>query len=99
MDKILFKFISINISNLLTNTQHGLIKHTRKSTTTNSINFTTSVLIPLTSIHQVYIIHTDFSKAFDYVHHYLLLKKLSSLYIMFIYLSQKLISSYLTDRS
>lgn len=59
----------------LSNFQHGFVQH--RSTATNLVDFSESLLESLDSNKQVDVIYTDFSKAFDRVPHHILLHKLS----------------------
>jgi len=54
--------------------QHGFMK--RRSTSTNLFELTSFVIPGFKNNLQTDIIYTDFSKAFDSVNHYLLIRKL-----------------------
>jgi len=57
--------------------QHGFMK--RRSTTTNLLELTVFVIQGFKNNLQTDVIYTDFSKAFDSVNHYLLIRKLDLL--------------------
>lgn len=93
-EKCITDNFSHSISSLISPYQHGFRK--RYSTSTNLLEFTSS-------IHRGFVlgkftdtIYTDFSKAFDRVNHDLLLKKLDLMGLSYICL--KWIKSYLIDR-
>jgi len=57
--------------------QHGFMK--RRSTTTNLLELTSFVIQGFKNNLQTDVIYTDFSKAFDSVNHYLLVRQLDLL--------------------
>ena len=73
-ESILSNVIYAHVVNLISNDQHGFIKG--KSTSTNLFEFTQLVSQALDNRLQVDVIYTDLTKAFDKVHHCILLKKL-----------------------
>ena len=79
----------------LSEEQHGFVES--RSTSINLILFTELLTQTIDSGHQVDVIYTDFSKAFDKVSHGILIGKLRAYGITGSLLSW--LSSYLTDRS
>lgn len=75
--------------------QHGFMK--RRSTTTNLLELTSFVIQGFKNNLQTDVIYTDFSKAFDSVNHYLLIKKLDLIGFPVDLLNW--ISSYLNGRT
>ncbi|XP_063930365.1 uncharacterized protein LOC135142575 [Zophobas morio] len=73
-ESILSNVIYAHVVNFISNDQHGFIKG--KSTSTNLFEFTQLVSQALDNRLQVDVIYTDLTKAFDKVHHCILLKKL-----------------------
>jgi len=96
--KLFEHIITDQISNILrsylSNAQHGFIKG--RSTMTNLLHFSNFVISGYTKGHQTDVIFMDFTKAFDSVHHQLLLTKLKQMGIDSFFL--KWLASYLTER-
>lgn len=73
---VLHDSISSFASRLLTTSQHGFVPG--RSTTTNLACITQTIAEGLDRRHQVDVVYTDFSKAFDRLNHSLLVDKLAS---------------------
>src|SRR5699024_9629016 len=63
-----------HVKNYITPEQHGFMKG--RSTMTNLCEFTNFVSEALDKRRQIDVVHTDLTKAFDRVHHCILLRKL-----------------------
>lgn len=94
-EKIICDKISPLINPLLNEEQHGFRKG--RSTTTNLMVFTSSLLCNMDKGHQIDVVYTDFSKAFDRVNHDILISKLKMIGIENWLLNW--LSSYLTQRT
>lgn len=97
--KILEKFVTLNLSSLLSNQisnyQHGFLK--ARSVETNMACFTDFLLGAMDNNKQVDVVYTDFSKAFDKINHDILIKKLMEIGVHGSLL--RWIDSYLRNRS
>ena len=93
-EKLVTEILSHQVVCYISPFQHGFKKGC--STTTNLLEFTTSVITAFDSGLQTDTIYTDFSKAFDKVNHDLLLFKLNKLGFSPVFL--KWISTYLKNR-
>ena len=93
-EMVLYSMIYPHVKNYIYSLQHGYLKN--KSTLTNLVCFTQYVSDILDSHGQVDVIYTDMSKAFDRIHHNLLLSKLQGFGFSDSLLA--LISSYITNR-
>jgi hypothetical protein len=91
---ILHKFMYSHVAGSISISQHGFVRG--RSTATNLCIFTDYVSKALDNRFQVDAIYCDFSKAFDMVHHSIILRKLQNFGIS--YDLVLLIKSYLTDR-
>ena len=94
-EKLITAVISQKIQSILSPYQHGF--RSGLSTTTNLIQFTSTVIKGFVQRKQTDTIYINFSKAFDRVNHELLIYKLN--YMGFNTNLVKWISSYLKDRS
>lgn len=72
----LYNRIYFSVKNLVSINQHGFISH--RSTTSNLVCFTQYISNILDNHGQVDVVYTDFSKAFDRIHHSVLLQKLNT---------------------
>lgn len=81
--------------NVISSNQHGFVRG--RSTTTNLLELTSTVVRAFECRSQTDVVYTDFSKAFDRVNHQILLLKLERLGFP-VWLT-KWISSYLTGRT
>ncbi len=79
-ERIIKEELLAKTSHLLDSRQHGFLKS--KSCTTNMVNFTDSVVLSINDCKTLStdVIYFDFSKAFDSVHHDLILFKLKNFY-------------------
>ena len=93
-EKIICSKLNPYISKFVSHTQHGFMKG--RSTETNLVVFMNFLLNSMEQGDQVDSVYTDFSKAFDRVHHGLLLTKLCRLSFPLIFI--KWLSSYLCGR-
>ena len=73
-ESMLSNIIYSHVNNMIMPEQHGFVKG--KSTATNLCEFTNFISQELDKGNEVDVIYTDLSKAFDKVHHCILLKKL-----------------------
>ena len=94
-EAIVTDHISFYCKSLITPRQHGFIKG--RSTNTNLIEITSTIVNNFENRSQTDVIYTDFSKAFDRVNHKMLIKKLDLLGLPTWLL--KWISSYLCNRT
>ncbi|XP_063924694.1 uncharacterized protein LOC135138647 [Zophobas morio] len=74
-ESILAEHLYNHIEPSINENQHGFVR--KKSTVTNLLEFTQYVLNEFDSFHQVDVVYTDLSKAFDIVDHKILLHRLS----------------------
>lgn len=95
LEKIVTDSLTHQVSCILSPCQHGFRKS--RSTTTNILELTTTVIEGFVNGMQTDTIYTDFSKAFDKVNHELLLLKLSSMGFTSSLLNW--LKSYLTNRT
>lgn len=94
-ESLLTTSISPAFSHVISSCQHGFVRG--RSTCTNLTEFTSFALQSIESGKQVDVVYTDFSKAFDRIHHGILFRKLENLGVHSSLLAW--IKSYLTDRS
>lgn len=76
-ERIVYDQIYITIARSIQNQQHGFLQ--KRSVLTNLVNFTEYLTSNMDNRHQVDVIYTDYSKAFDKVNHSILIKKLHQL--------------------
>ena len=74
-EKLVADKLSGVISETMNEQQHGFLKN--KSTNTNLVVYTSSIINRMEKSKQIDAVYTDFSKAFDRVNHKILLTKLS----------------------
>lgn len=77
LEKIVTQRLYFYLQDILSSDQHGFIKG--RSTCTNLVLFSKFCIDQMEKGYQVDVLYTDFVKAFDRVHHELLLQKLSKL--------------------
>lgn len=94
IDRIITQKLTIIISQLIPDVQHGFMKS--RSTTTNLLEITSYINNSLASKLSVDVIYFDIAKAFDQLDHFTLIAKLAKLGTPFNIL--KLISNYITRR-
>ena len=87
--------ISEKVARIMNNEQHGFLKH--KSTITNLVVYTSSIINQMEQAKQIDAVYTDFSKAFDRVNHKILTDKLACMGFSNNVLNW--IKSYLSDRT
>lgn len=93
-EKLVTQRLYFSIKESLSSYQHGFVKG--RSTSTNLCLFTNFCLNHIEKGKQIDVLYTDFVKAFDRVHHGLLLQKLKKLGLNTNFI--KWLSSYLSDR-
>jgi len=76
-ESLIYDAIYPALHHIISEHQHGFVK--KRSTTTNLMTFTNSVITKLEKRHQIDAIYVDFSKAFDKVPHELAIQKLNRL--------------------
>lgn len=74
-EQMVFAYVYPTVQNIITQHQHGFMK--RRSTTTNLMAYTSTIINKLEKRQQVDGIYVDFAKAFDRVPHELAVAKLS----------------------
>ena len=74
LEKIVQNTLYCHVKHLLHNNQHGFLPH--KSTASNLVKYVTDLSDVLDKGGEVHSIYTDFKKAFDLVHHDILLYKI-----------------------
>jgi hypothetical protein len=94
-ERIIKDKITGHTNHLLDERQHGFLS--KKSCTTNMVNFTDSLALSLNDCVRTDVVYFDFSKAFDSVNHDILLFKLKHMFNIDGRLL-KFISGYLSDR-
>lgn len=94
-EKLVNKHLSFHCKQIISSKQHGFVSG--RSTVTNLVLLTNFVSSALSNGNNVEVVYTDFSKAFDKIDHFLLIKKLVSLNYNF--LPIKWITSYLDSRT
>lgn len=94
-ESLVYDIIKDVLSPLITDLQHGFVKH--KSTSSNLISFYQFLISSLEQGCLVDVVYSDFSKAFDKVNINILMSKLSALGISDPLLSW--LQSYLTSRT
>lgn len=75
-ESLICPYIQSHLSLYLSNSQHGFVSS--RSTCTNLVTFTETLVDAIDSGKQVDVIYTDFSRAFDRVPHNILLYKLNA---------------------
>lgn len=74
-EKMVYTYVYPTVQNVISEKQHGFVK--KRSTTTNLMVYTTSIIDKLEKRQQVDGVYVDFAKAFDRVPHNLTVAKLS----------------------
>jgi hypothetical protein len=72
---LVYRTMYEDLKNLISVNQHGFLKN--QSTVTNLLEYASFVFNSIEEGWQVNFVYTDFSKAFDRVHHQLLLEEMS----------------------
>lgn len=94
-ESIIYKYIYDHVKVSITQHQHGFVS--KKSTTTNLLNFIEYTHEAFSESSQVDVVYTDFQKAFDKVSHKIIINKLSRQYNFSVEFC-KFLNSYLLHR-